>query len=151
MMIPAIFATAVSAFMSGPFDKIISAYVQDLALQRKLKAEIESSMLVQLGKAAELGQAVVLTEVGVGNWLTRSWRPILMLVLIFFLLLVGFVLPVADLVAGRTVPFNPRWQALPDGFWNFLSVGVGGYIGGRSLEKIAAGQFPQLNLPAKKR
>ena len=30
-----------------------------------------------------------------------------------------------------------RWQALPEGFWQFLTVGAGGYIGGRSLEKVA--------------
>ncbi len=35
------------------------------------------------------------------------------------------------------IPFNPRWQTLPDGFWDFLGIGVGGYVGGRSIEKAA--------------
>ena len=26
---------------------------------------------------------------------------------------------------------------LPQGFWDFLAIGMGGYIGGRSLEKVA--------------
>ena len=69
---------------------------------------------------------------------SRSWRPLLMLVLMGFLLLAGLVLPLADLIAGHRIPFDPRWQALPDGFWDFLAVGMGGYIGGRSLEKVAA-------------
>ena len=34
--------------------------------------------------------------------------------------------------------FTPRLQEIPDGLWNFLGLGVGGYVGGRSLEKIAS-------------
>ena len=42
----------------------------------------------------------------------------------------------ADVIAGREIPFEPRWQLLPAGFWDFLTIGMGGYIGGRSLEKV---------------
>ncbi len=141
MAIPALIMSAVSAIMSGPLDKLIDTYVRDLELRRKLKAELESNLLTHLGKSLELEQAVVIAEIKSEDWLTRMWRPILMMVLIWLLLFAGFVLPLADLVAGKTLPFNPRWTALPDGFWSFLSVGVGGYIGGRSLEKIANRQF----------
>ena len=48
----------------------------------------------------------------------------------------------ADLIAGYRVPFEPRWQSLPEGFWQFLAVGAGGYIGGRSLEKVASAATP---------
>ena len=54
-----------------------------------------------------------------------------------FLLLAGLVLPLADVIAGGPVPFQPRWNMLPQGFWDFLAIGMGGYIGGRSLEKVA--------------
>jgi Holin of 3TMs, for gene-transfer release len=128
---------AVGAVMSGPINKVIESYVQDLQLRRKLQAELETSLVSQLGKSLELEQAIVLAEVKSEHWLTRNWRPMLMLVLMGFLVLVGFVLPMADLAAGHTIAYNPRWSALPEGFWQFLSVGVGGYIGGRSLEKIA--------------
>lgn len=88
-------------------------------------------------RGAELGAGVVMAEVQSEHWLSRSWRPLLMLLLMGFLVLAGFVLPLADAIAGRTLPFAPRWQALPQGFWDFLAVGMGGYIGGRSLEKVA--------------
>ena len=61
----------------------------------------------------------------------------LMLLLMGFLLLAGLILPLADVIAGAPIRFEPRWQMLPDGFWDFLAVGMGGYIGGRSLEKVA--------------
>ena len=78
-----------------------------------------------------------MAEVNSEHWLTRSWRPILMVLLMGFLVLTGLILPTGDLILGRFIPFNPHWQAIPPAFWEFLTIGMGGYIGGRSLEKIA--------------
>jgi hypothetical protein len=128
---------AVSGLLSGPVGKILDVYVGDLELRRKLAAELQTQMAEQLGKSLALEQGIVLAEIQSDSWLTKSWRPILMLSLLGFLGFVGVILPLADLIAGHSLPFNPRWQALPAGFWDFLQVGVGGYIGGRSLEKIA--------------
>jgi hypothetical protein len=83
-----------------------------------------------------------MAEIKSEHWLTRSWRPLLMLMLMGFLLIVGLLLPLAELVAGAPLKFEPRWQLLPPGFWEFLGIGVGGYIGGRSLEKVAGLVFP---------
>ena len=60
-----------------------------------------------------------------------------MVLLMGFLVLVGAILPLADLIAGHPIRFEPRWSALPPEFWSFLMVGMGGYVGGRSLEKVA--------------
>jgi hypothetical protein len=128
---------AVGAVMSGPVNKILDAYVKDAELKRKLQAELEGSLVTQLGKSLELEKDIVLAEVQGEHWITYAWRPMLMMLFMAFLVLVGFVLPMVDLAVGKTIAYNPRWTSLPDGFWQFLSVGVGGYIGGRSLEKIA--------------
>ena len=133
----AIAAQLAMGLVQGPVTKILDAYVSDLELRRKLAAELEQQTLSYLSRTAELGAGVVMAEVQSEHWLSRSWRPMLMLLLMGFLLLSGLILPVADLFAGRTIPFAPRWQMLPDGFWQFLTVGMGGYIGGRSLEKVA--------------
>ncbi len=142
----------VTGLMSGPLTKILDAFVADLELRRKLKAELEGSLLTHLGASLELQQGIVLAEVKSEHWLTRSWRPMLMVVLMGFLILVGFALPLADLIFGYAVPFNPRWQSLPEGFWDFLSIGVGGYVGGRSLEKISGEVFggPKTNVILRK-
>ena len=133
----ALAAQLAMGLFQGPVTKALEAYVSDLELRRKLAAELEQQTLAYLSKSAELGAGVVLAEVQSEHWLTRSWRPLLMLVLIGFLLLVGLILPLADLLSGSRVPFEPRWQLLPAGFWDFLTIGMGGYIGGRSLEKVA--------------
>ena len=128
--------------VQGPLSRILDAYVADVELRRKLAAEIETQTLGYLTRTAELGSQVVLAETKSEHWLSYSWRPLLMLLLMGFLVLVGFVLPVIDLIAGHRVAFEPRWQSLPEGYWQFLTVGAGGYIGGRSLEKVASAVAP---------
>ncbi len=138
MAFPMAFAAQLAmGLFQGPVMKALEAYVSDLELRRKLAAELEQQTLAYLTRTSELGVGVVMAEVQSEHWLTRSWRPVLMMVLIGFLLLVGLILPLADLIAGHPLPFEPRWQLLPGGFWDFLAVGMGGYIGGRSLEKVA--------------
>ena len=126
----------------GPVTKALEALVSDLELRRKLAAELEQQVMAYMSKSAELGAGVVLAEVQSEHWLTRSWRPLLMIILMGFLILAGLILPVADLVVGYKLPFEPRWQVLPSDFWSFLSIGMGGYIGGRSLEKVAGIVMP---------
>ena len=79
---------------------------------------------------------VVLAEIAESR-LTRSWRPALMFLLMGFLLFLGLVIPSIEMVTGRTFAFEPRFELLPDAVWNLLAIGLGGYIGGRSAEKIA--------------
>jgi hypothetical protein len=38
---------------------------------------------------------------------------------------------------------------LPQGFWDFLAIGMGGYIGGRSLEKVAGAVSAAVERPRK--
>lgn len=133
----ALILNLVTGLMSGPISKALDAYVKDQELRRKLEADLQGKLTEHLGKSEELGQAVVLAEIKSEDWLTRNWRPLVMLTLMGFIVFVGLVLPMLDVVVGRTVAFNPRWAALPPQFWDFLSIGVGGYIGGRTLEKVA--------------
>jgi hypothetical protein len=127
----------VTGLMGGPISKVLDAYVKDVELRRKLEADLQGKLTEHLGKSEELGQAVVLAEIKSEDWLTRNWRPVVMLTLMGFIVFVGLVIPAMDFVFGHPVVFNPRWSALPPQFWDFLSIGVGGYIGGRTLEKVA--------------
>ena len=133
----ALILNLVTGLMSGPISKALDAFVKDQELRRKLEADLQGKLTEHLGKSEELGQAVVMAEIKSEDWLTRNWRPMVMLTLMGFIVFVGLVLPALDVVFGHPVTFNPRWSALPPQFWDFLSIGVGGYIGGRTLEKVA--------------
>jgi hypothetical protein len=138
MAIPvALISNIVGSLMGGPVGKILDAYIKDTELRRRLEADLQARLVEHLGREMTLQQSAILAEINSDAWLTKTWRPLLMLSFLGFLGFVGVFLPLADLAAGHPIPFNPRWAALPPEFWDFLSVGVGGYVGGRSLEKIA--------------
>tara|TARA_B000000477_G_scaffold6822_2_gene5531 strand:+ start:4587 stop:4979 length:393 start_codon:yes stop_codon:yes gene_type:complete len=61
-----------------------------------------------------------------GNWLQRSWRPILMLAFGFIVIYVKFIAPLFDF----------RIPELENEFWNLLQLGIGGYVIGRTGEKM---------------
>lgn len=144
MMLPLAFLVETAmGLVQGPLNKILDAHIADVELRRKLAAELQTQFMTAVSKATEQGAGVVMAEVNSEHWLTRSWRPVLMLILMGFLVLAGFILPLGDLLAGGAIRFEPRWQILPPEFWDFLSIGMGGYIGGRSLEKVAGLAFPE--------
>jgi len=136
-------AQTVLGLLQGPLTRLLEAHIADQALRQKLDGELRGEILAAFSKAGEEGAQIVLAETASEHWLTRSWRPMLMLILMGFLIFAGVILPFGDLLAGKTVPFSPRWQILPPQFWDFLSIGMGGYIGGRSLEKVAGLVFPE--------
>ena len=87
--------------------------------------------LVKIIQQKELELQKMQTEIIVaeakGNWLQRSWRPILMLAFGFIVIYVKFLAPLFDL----------KIPELENEFWNLLQLGIGGYVIGRSAEKIA--------------
>ena len=87
--------------------------------------------IIQVLKEKELELQKMQTEIIIaeakGNWLQRSWRPILMLSFGFIVIYNKFAAP----LFGWTIP------VLEGEFWNLLQIGIGGYVVGRSAEKIA--------------
>lgn len=80
------------------------------------------SEVIEFEKALAAKQAeVITTEAQSDSWLTKSWRPITMLVLLSLVVLSWFGV-------------GP--QPMPSDLWDIIKIGLGGYIGGRSLEKI---------------
>lgn len=68
-----------------------------------------------------------------GNWLQRSWRPILMLICIFIVFNNYVLFPYVNLFfPGKALILN-----LDDNIWDLIKIGVGGYTVGRSMEKVA--------------
>lgn len=92
----------------------------------KAKNEIFKVLQEQQLELQKLQTEIIVTEAN-GNWLQRSWRPILMLAFGFIVIYVKFIAPLFSL------PIPP----LEDEFWNLLQLGIGGYVVGRSVEKVA--------------
>lgn len=91
----------------------------------KQKGELSSFLATLQGQVQ-----VLMTEMQ-GNWLQKSWRPILMLSIVAIVVNNYILVPYLGLFGLPVVTLD-----LPEKLWNLMTLGVGGYIAGRSGEKI---------------
>jgi hypothetical protein len=77
---------------------------------------------------------VITAEANSANKLTSSWRPVLMYV--FMAIIVNNYILAPYLQAMFHVGLA---LAIPPDMWDLLKLGVGGYVMGRSAEKVAPG------------
>jgi hypothetical protein len=117
-------------FLSGNVVKEIGGIIDNLFTNDEERINAKNK-IIQVLKEKELELQKMQTDIIIaeakGNWLQRSWRPILMLAFGFIVIYVKFIAP----LFGFNIP------PLEDEFWNLLQLGIGGYVVGRSAEKIA--------------
>ena len=101
------------------------------AERANVQAQVTAQLLTADTTVFENQIKVLLAEMG-GNWLQKSWRPILMLCIVAIVANNYILFPYMSLFTAKAVVLE-----LPDKLWNLLQIGVGGYIVGRSAEKIA--------------
>ena len=95
--------------------------------EEKIKAEnVIKQILIQKELELQKMQTEIIVTEAKGNWLQRSWRPLLMLAFGFIVIYVKFLAPL----------FNLRIPELENEFWNLLQLGIGGYVIGRTGEKM---------------
>ena len=108
------------------FDKNFTSKEEKLKVKNELLTEANSLVKHVLDAQSE----ILLSETK-GNWLQRSWRPIVMLCFAFIVMYAYFLQP-------AFFPNSTDVQAiLPVDFWGLLKIGLGGYVLGRSAEKIS--------------
>ena len=96
--------------------------------EEKIKAEnVIKQILIEKQLELQKMQTEIIVTEAKGNWLQRSWRPILMLTFGFIVIYVKFIAPL----------FNLTTPELEIEFWELLKIGIGGYVVGRSAEKIS--------------
>lgn len=87
----------------------------------KVENMFAKEVLAYETKIMQMQADVIMTEAKGDSWLQRSWRPVTML---SFLVLV-----VCDSFGWLVTPIAPQ-------MWSLLQLGLGGYVVGRSAEKI---------------
>ena len=105
----------------------VGEIVDRLTLPGREKKQLETDIL-RLSIAVEektiSEQAASIREEARGNWLQRSWRPIVMLVFTLIILAGTFL--------------NLPILADTSRFWDLLEIGLGGYIIGRGSEQLVS-------------
>ncbi|WP_031479417.1 holin family protein [Maridesulfovibrio frigidus] len=96
------------------------------------KAKLRLVELQSRGELVEIESRlkVMLAEMS-GNWLQRSWRPILMLTIIAIVANNYLLYPYMALFWDEAPILD-----LPKQLWSLMELGLGGYVVGRSAEKV---------------
>lgn len=108
-----------------PISGIVDKFVADKDLKTQLTAELNMKLTGILEKELEAQKAIILAEAQ-GNLLQRIWRPLMM---IWFAFLIG----------AHWFGFTPEnlTPAMVADLYQLVQIGIGGYVVGRSAEKIA--------------
>lgn len=93
------------------------------------KAEIESKLMLGLMAHEQEVQkavgAIIQTEAASEHWLAANWRPLAMLTFVTLIVARWF---------GWAAPSLSEAEYLK--LWDIVELGLGGYVMGRSLEKV---------------
>tara|TARA_R100000808_G_scaffold16902_1_gene37769 strand:+ start:2063 stop:2479 length:417 start_codon:yes stop_codon:yes gene_type:complete len=83
-----------------------------------MQTELMSQTLDYEKQIANAQRDIIVAEATANSWLTRTWRPITMLTFVALIVISQFT-----------------GMAIPDSLWTLIQLGLGGYLGGRSVEK----------------
>jgi hypothetical protein len=124
-----ILSTIAGPVIKGLFN-IIDQTVEDKDQAARIKATIASQQNELIQTELKGAIDIILAEAK-GNWLQRSWRPLLMLSVMAIVVNNYILFPYLSMWTTKVVVLE-----LPGGLWALLTTGVGGYVVGRSGEKI---------------
>ena len=124
----------------GPLlgDVIKRVLPEDKDKRAEIEREINMALISNSAQIEQAAASVILAESKSEHVITATWRPILMLtitaIVAWNFLLGALVELLVKITTGDEMPLT---IPLPDELWNLLMIGVGGYVVGRSAEKVA--------------
>lgn len=114
--------------LASIIDDVHTSTEEKLAAKAAL-LELENVVTVKIldldRQLIEAKSSIIVAEAQSGIWITAVWRPLMMLTFGTLIVLIATGLMDTDALA-----------AVPDKLWNLMQIGIGGYIGGRTAEKI---------------
>lgn len=114
---------------------LIDQTVEDKDEANKLKAQMiavfQQADLTKFTTLVKAQAGIIMAEATGASWLQRNWRPLLMLIFMVIITNNYIFFPYASLFTSKVTVLE-----LPTFMWEILKIGVGGYIVGRSGEKI---------------
>ena len=132
----AIIGSIVNA-LSGPVGTIADRYFDNEDDKQAFKNSVELEILKNQKSFEDLSANIVLAEAKSEHFLTSAWRPFTMilfaLVIAINILIIPYVVIPILWLSGVPVP---EFMEIPDQVWTLITIGLGGYVGGRSGEKM---------------
>lgn len=132
------FLTIVKKLLMGPvigaLVDLYKGYNQRQVTEAQLRRDIEKTVLGVFQEVSKSQADVIMAEANGENWLQRNWRPLTAISLAFIVVFYGLIMPV--MVAWFNFPPVRVGDQLLEWIKDIVIICLGGYIGGRSLEKI---------------
>lgn len=126
--------------LAGPLvDKIVGIFtaMQDRKLtEAEIRAKVETQVLETIGDVTRTQGDVIIAEMRGESPLQRLWRPITALLFVFIVFWFGFLQPL--FVGWFGLPPLRVGDVLLLQIIELVKLCLGGYIGGRTLEKIVS-------------
>jgi len=121
-----------TAGLGKTVDQVLGRFFEDKDQAAQAAHELRLGMLEHDETAQQVARDVVVAEAQSDHWLTSAWRPITMLVFVAIVANNYILAPYIDLF------FNAGLQLdVPAPMWDLIKIGLGGYVVGRSAEKVA--------------
>ena len=118
--------------VASPILSIIDKAVPNKDQANQLKADITNALISFDTKKLEKSADVIIAEANGDSWLQRNWRPITMLTFVFIVFNNYILAPYIMLFFDTDVMLET-----PPDLWDLIKIGLGGYVVGRSAEKVA--------------
>jgi hypothetical protein len=121
-----------SAGLGKAVDSVLGRFFEDKDKAAQASHELRLALLEHEQTAQEVARDVVVAEARSEHWLTSAWRPITMLVFVAIVANNYILAPYVDLFFGSGLQLD-----VPAPMWDLIKIGLGGYVVGRSAEKVA--------------
>ena len=135
-------AGLLTKLLAGPLVKVtldIFERAQEAKMDRAaIEAELRKAIAARIAEVAatelEARRDVLIAELRGESWLQRNWRPLVAITFAAVIVFYGLILPIA--VDWFGLPPVRIGDTLLGWIMTSVNIAIGGYIGGRTLEKI---------------
>jgi hypothetical protein len=107
-------------------ERVVGNVFPDPEQKSKAEAEMMKALLAHQAEIEGAAAKIIQTEAASSHWLAANWRPLTM---------ITFVALVVARWFGWAAPNLTEAEYLK--LWSIVEFGLGGYVVGRSVEKIA--------------
>lgn len=120
----------------GKVVDLVVSYQGRKATEAEMRAEVEKVIMGTFAEVSKSQADVIMTEMRGENWLQRNWRPIVAVSFAFILAFYALIMPA--MVAWMGVPPVRTGDLILEWTFQIIMISLGGYIGGRTLEKVVS-------------
>jgi hypothetical protein len=106
--------------------QVVGNLFPDPTEKAKAEAEVMRQLLAAQSDIEKAASEIIRTEAASEHWLAANWRPLTMLVFVALIVARWF---------GWAAPNLSQEEYIK--LWSIVEFGLGGYVVGRSVEKIA--------------